>query len=84
MVDTSLSTPRPWGLVGAAGSTEEEKKRENHPVFGEGVGGRGSDGVWSTEEESQLLSLLARGASAVAPGKTGREELDFSHAARVV
>jgi hypothetical protein len=66
-------------VVEAAGAAEDEKNRENQPVLGATGDGR----VWLTEEESQLLSELALGASAVAPGKTRREEFDLSHAVRV-
>ena len=82
MVETSLSTARPCGTGAGAGAAGDHKKREKNPALG-GVDDEGADGVWSTEEESQLVSLPGRGASAVAPGKTGREELDLSHASRV-
>lgn len=83
MLETSLSMPSPWGALGAAGAgpVEDQKKREKNPTLGE-IEEEERDGVWSMEEESQLLSV-ARGASEVAPGKTGREEFDLSHAARV-
>lgn len=43
----------------------------------------GGEGIWSMVLESQLFPALARLASAVAPGKTGFEVLDFNQAARV-
>jgi hypothetical protein len=81
MVEISLSTPRVPRLVEGVGGADGANKREKKPVGGRG--GEGAGFVWSMDLESQLLSLLAGGASAVAPGKAGREELDFNHAARV-